>query len=95
MAASMGQQARIWGLATAVFLILLWLLGDVLLPFILGGALSYLLDPLAELHGATRSAVGLTFTVTLAVVGATAGFGGLLHNRHGPRTVATAAGLPL
>ena len=54
---------------------------------------SVLLDPLAELHGATRGAVGLTFTVTLAVVGATAGFGGLLHNRHGPRAVATAAGL--
>jgi OFA family oxalate/formate antiporter-like MFS transporter len=54
---------------------------------------SVLLDPLAELHGATRGEVGLTFTVTLAVVGATAGFGGLLHNRHGPRAVATAAGL--
>ncbi len=56
-------------------------------------AWSVLLDPLAELHGASRPAVGLTFTVTLAVVGITAGFGGSLHNRHGPRAVATAAGL--
>lgn len=54
---------------------------------------SVLLDPLAELHGAARAEVGLTFTITLAVVGATAGFGGFLHNRFGPRTVATAAGL--
>jgi OFA family oxalate/formate antiporter-like MFS transporter len=54
---------------------------------------SVLFDPLAELHGATRGEVGLTFSVTLAVVGITAGFGGLLHNRHGPRAVATAAGL--
>ncbi len=45
---SVGQQARIWGVAAAVFLILLWLLGDVLLPFVLGGALAYLLDPLAD-----------------------------------------------
>lgn len=54
---------------------------------------SVLLDPIAELHGAARREVGLTFTITLAVVGATAGFGGLLHNRFGPRAVATAAGL--
>ena len=39
---------------------------------------SVLLDPLAELHGATRGEVGLTFTVTLAVLGITAGFGGSL-----------------
>lgn len=56
-------------------------------------AWSVLLDPLAELHSASRLAVGLTFTVTPAVVGITAGFGGLLHNRCGPRPVATAAGL--
>ncbi len=56
-------------------------------------AWSILLDPLAEAHGASRSSVGLTFTITLAVVGITAGFGGRLHNRRGPRAVATAAGL--
>jgi MFS transporter, OFA family, oxalate/formate antiporter len=54
---------------------------------------SVFLDPLAALYGATRSEVGLTFSITLAVLGITAGFGGSLHNRHGPRVVATAAGL--
>jgi MFS transporter, OFA family, oxalate/formate antiporter len=54
---------------------------------------SVLLDPLAELHGATRGEVGLTFTVTMATLGITAGFGGSFNNRYGPRAVATAAGL--
>jgi OFA family oxalate/formate antiporter-like MFS transporter len=54
---------------------------------------SVFLAPLAALYGATRSEVGLTFSITLAVLGITAGFGGSLHNRHGPRAVATAAGL--
>ena len=74
-----------WPIAAAAFCMQL-ALGSVY-------AWSVLLDPLAELHGATRGEVGLTFSVTLAVVGVTAGLGGLLHNRFGPRTVATAAGL--
>jgi predicted PurR-regulated permease PerM len=48
MAATVGQQARIWGVAALVFLLMLWLLGNVLLPFILGAILAYLLDPLAD-----------------------------------------------
>jgi predicted PurR-regulated permease PerM len=48
MALPVQTQAKYWGLAAAAFLALLWLLGDVLLPFILGGALAYLLDPLAD-----------------------------------------------
>lgn len=41
-------QLRYWGIATAVFFILLWVLGDVILPFILGGAIAYFLDPVAD-----------------------------------------------
>jgi len=41
-------QARYWGIATLVFLLVLWGLGDVLLPFILGGAIAYCLDPIAD-----------------------------------------------
>src|SRR6056297_4211638 len=48
MALSAGQQLKYWGIATAVFVALLWLLGDVLMPFVLGGAIAYLLDPVAD-----------------------------------------------
>lgn len=48
MALPMREQARIWGGATAVFLVVLWFLGDVILPFVLGGALAYCLDPIAD-----------------------------------------------
>ena len=54
---------------------------------------SVFLNPLHDLYGATKSAVGLTFTITLVAVGITAGFGGHLQGRFGPRAVATAAGV--
>ncbi len=42
------DQARYWGIAAAVFLGMLWLFGDVLLPFLVGGAIAYFLDPVAD-----------------------------------------------
>ncbi len=42
------EQARYWGIATAVFLLMLWFFGDVLLPFLVGGAIAYFLDPIAD-----------------------------------------------
>jgi predicted PurR-regulated permease PerM len=48
MALPMKDQMRYWGIAMAVFLVLLWLLGNVLLPFIVGGAIAYFLDPVAD-----------------------------------------------
>lgn len=42
------DQVRYWGIAAVLFLALLWLVGDVLVPFVLGGAIAYLLDPLAD-----------------------------------------------
>ena len=48
MALPVGDQLRYWGIATAVFFIVLWFLGDVLLPFVLGGAIAYCLDPVAD-----------------------------------------------
>lgn len=48
MALPAREQAKYWGIAAAVFMAVLWLLGDVLLPFILGGAIAYLLDPIAD-----------------------------------------------
>ncbi|WP_071672748.1 AI-2E family transporter [Nioella nitratireducens] len=48
MALPVKQQATIWGIATAVFFLLMWFLGQVLLPFVVGGAIAYCLDPLAD-----------------------------------------------
>ncbi len=48
MALPVREQVTYWGLAAAGFLAVLWLLGDVLLPFVVGGAIAYLLDPLAD-----------------------------------------------
>lgn len=48
MALPVKDQVRYWGIAAAVFLLALWGLGDVILPFVLGGAIAYLLDPVAD-----------------------------------------------
>ena len=48
MALPARQQAIYWGVAAAAFLVILWYLGEVLLPFIVGGAIAYILDPLAD-----------------------------------------------
>ncbi len=48
MALAAKDQIRYWGIAAVVFLLLLWFLGNVLLPFIVGGAIAYFLDPVAD-----------------------------------------------
>ena len=48
MALPVRQQATYWGIATAVFLLVMWFLGNVILPFILGAAVAYFLDPVAD-----------------------------------------------
>ena len=48
MALPVSSQLRYWGIAALIFGLLLWLLGDMLLPFILGGAIAYCLDPVAD-----------------------------------------------
>ncbi len=48
MALPVRQQLTYWSIAAAVFLWVLWVLGDVLLPFVLGAAIAYFLDPLAD-----------------------------------------------
>jgi OFA family oxalate/formate antiporter-like MFS transporter len=56
-------------------------------------AWSVFLNPLREHFGASQIEVSLTFTITLAVLGVTAGFGGNLQRRIGPRATASLAGL--
>ena len=54
---------------------------------------SVFLNPLREQFGANKPEINLTFTITLAVLGITAGFGGGLLRRIGPRATATIAGI--
>jgi predicted PurR-regulated permease PerM len=48
MALPVRQQVIYWGIATAVFLVVMWALGNVILPFLVGGAIAYFLDPVAD-----------------------------------------------
>ncbi len=48
MALPVETQLKYWGIAGAVLFALLWALGDVLLPFVIGGAIAYCLDPIAD-----------------------------------------------
>jgi predicted PurR-regulated permease PerM len=71
MALPVGQQAKYWGFTTAIFLVVLWFLGDVILPFVLGGAIAYCLDPIAdrlERAGCTRVASVAIITLVAALV---------------------------
>lgn len=54
---------------------------------------SVFLNPLREQFAAGKPETTLTFTITLAVLGVTAGFGGNLQRRIGPRATATIAGV--
>ncbi|MDO7558624.1 MAG: AI-2E family transporter [Loktanella sp.] len=64
MALPVRDQAKYWGIAIAVFLLALWALGDVILPFVLGGAIAYLLDPVAD----RLEKLGLTRVLSVAVI---------------------------
>ncbi len=65
------QQLAYWGLAAAGFLGAVWLLGDVMLPFVIGAAVAYLLDPLAdrlERLGMGRALATVTITLSAAAL---------------------------
>ncbi len=49
MALSANEQLKYWSVAAIVLFTLLWFLGDVILPFVLGAAVAYCLDPLADM----------------------------------------------
>lgn len=69
MALPSQKQLQIWGVVAVVFGILLWALGQVLVPFILGGAIAYLLDPVADrLERAGFSRVMATVTITFSSI---------------------------
>ncbi|WP_170607350.1 AI-2E family transporter [Ruegeria arenilitoris] len=69
MALPVRDQLRYWGIAAIVFVLLLWLLGDVLLPFVIGGAIAYFLDPVADrLEKLGLSRVAATGIITVVGV---------------------------
>lgn len=69
MALPIKRQMTYWGIATAVFVVTLWMLGDVILPFVLGAAVAYCLDPIADiLERLGFSRVLATVTITLAAL---------------------------
>ena len=45
---TLGTQAKVWGIALVVFVALLVLLKSILLPFVAGMAIAYLLDPVCD-----------------------------------------------
>lgn len=71
MALPIQDQAKYWGLVTATFFVALWFLGDVILPFVLGGAIAYFLDPVAdrlEAMGCSRAAATAIITLVALLI---------------------------
>ncbi len=66
MALPARDQLKYWGLAAVLFFVALWYLGNIMLPFILGGAIAYFLDPVAdrlETMGLGRTAATVVITI--------------------------------
>lgn len=69
MALPIKDQFRYWGAASVLFLLTLWLLGDILLPYIVAGAMAYFLDPIADrLERLGLSRVAATSVISLAAL---------------------------
>lgn len=69
MSLSVKQQAAWWSVGAAVFFACLWLLRDTMLPFVVGCALAYLLDPLADrLERAGLSRILATTVIALVAL---------------------------
>ncbi|MBU2937453.1 MULTISPECIES: AI-2E family transporter [Pacificibacter] len=70
MALPVRDQVKYWSIASVVFLGAIWLLSDVMLPFILAMAVAYMLDPVAD----RLEAMGLSRAVATVVITAVAAF---------------------
>jgi len=71
MALPINDQLKYWGVAGAAFFVALWFMGDVLLPFVLGGAMAYFLDPVAdrlERMGLSRAMATAVITVVALLI---------------------------
>ncbi|WP_296334311.1 AI-2E family transporter [Reyranella sp.] len=71
---AIGGRWRFWLAAAAVFLLILWLLNDILLPFVVGVVVAYFLDPVvARLQRLGLSRTMATTAVTIVAVLLTVG----------------------
>lgn len=71
MALPVREQFKYWGAAAAIFFLLLFALGNQLLPFFLGAAIAYFLDPVAdwlEAHGFSRAVATGTITISAILI---------------------------
>ncbi|MCI2394147.1 AI-2E family transporter [Aliiroseovarius sediminis] len=48
MSLPISTQVKYWSISIALLALVLWYLGDAIMPFILGGAIAYFLDPIAD-----------------------------------------------
>lgn len=66
MGLSYRKQAKYWGIFFAIFVAVVWFMGNTLLPFIIGAAVAYFLDPVADrLEARGFSRVMATSIITL------------------------------
>ena len=65
---SLKRQLIFWSAALLVFVLLLWLLNDVLLPFVVAMGFAYLLDPLVQRM--QRLGIGRPIAALIIVIGA-------------------------
>jgi predicted PurR-regulated permease PerM len=64
---TLASQAKIWGVALAVFIVLLVLLKGILLPFVAGMAIAYILDPVCDRLEAMGISRILATTIVTAI----------------------------
>ena len=69
IASAVSTRWRFWLAAAVAFVLILWLLNDILLPFVVGMAVAYFLDPVvARLQRLGMSRTWATTTVTIFAV---------------------------
>lgn len=69
MGVSVRRQLQIWGAIAVILVLMLWQLGNVLLPFVMGMAVAYFLDPVADrLERWGLSRVWATTAISLAAL---------------------------
>ena len=75
MRLAVNKQAWYWGVALIVLLLVLWRLGNTIMPFVLGAGIAYLFDPVAdwlERKGLSRTLAVVAITLTVILVFAVA-----------------------